>query len=366
MLNRLVAASCIGLLAVSPALACTDVQVNAADGSAFSVRSMEFALDLKSEVVIVPRGRAMVSQGPKGKGLNWTSKYGFVGVNVFGEPIYTDGLNEKGLGVGALYLPGETEYQSVGDTDGARALANTDFVTWVLGNFGTIDEVKDALADVVVWGPDVPQLGSFAPLHYAVHDASGKSIIVEYVGGKLHLYDNSIGVLTNSPAYPWHEQNLRNYVNLTATNAKPVKIGNVTYVGTGQGSGLRGLPGDPTPPSRFVMAAATSHLADKPKNTGDALILATHLINRVDIPKGLVRDYTNGGKPSGDYTQWVAFRDHANEVYYWRSYDDPSLKAVDLKTIDFSNDGPLRRVAVGGKKPAVKMLSQDDFPVATQ
>lgn len=366
MLRRLVAASCASLIAVAPALACTDVQLNATDGSAFSVRSMEFTLDLKSEVVIVPRGREMVSQGPKGNGLNWTSKYGFVGINVFGEPLYTDGLNEKGLGVGALYLPGETEYQTVGDKDGARALANTDFVTWVLGNFGTIDEVKDALANVVVWGPDVPQLGSFAPLHYAVHDASGNSIVVEYIDGKLHIYDNSVGVLTNSPAYPWHLQNLRNYVNLTATNAKPVKIGNVTYVGTGQGSGLHGLPGDPTPPSRFVMAAATSHLVDKPKDTGEALIVGTHLLNRVDIPKGFVRDYTNGGKPAGDYTQWATFRDHAHRVYYWRTYDDPGLKSVDLKAIDFSKGAPLRRVAVSGKTPTVEAMGQDRFSVATQ
>ena len=194
----------------------------------------------------------------------------------------------------------------------------------MLGNFATVDEVKAAVGDVVVWGETVPQLGSFAPLHYVVHDASGKSIVIEYVDGKLHVYDNTVGVLTNSPTYEWHIQNLRNYVNLTAVNAKPVKIGNVTYAGTGQGSGLHGLPGDPTPPSRFVMAAATAYLADKPKDAAEALIVAEHLINRVDIPKGLVRDYSQGGKPMGDYTQWTTFRDHANKIYYWKTYNDPA------------------------------------------
>lgn len=366
MLSRLVAASCIGLLAAGPTLACTDVRLLATDGTAFSVRTMEFAEDLKSEVVIVPRGQPVSSPAPKGKGLNWTSKHGFVAMNTFGQPFYTDGLNEKGLGIGALYLPGETKYQTVAATDQARALSNTQFVAWVLGNFDSVEDVRNALGNVVVWGENVPQLGSFAPLHYVVHDATGKSIVIEYVNGHANVYDNTVGVLTNSPPYPWHLQNLRNYVNLTAVNANPVKIGDTTYVGTGQGSGLRGLPGDPTPPSRFVMAAATSYLADKPKDAGDSLVLAMHLIDRVDIPKGLVRDYSNGGKPAGDYTQWTSFRDHANLVYYWRSYDDPALRAVDLKAMDFSNGRPTRSLPVAGKRPTVDTVTQDDFSPVTQ
>jgi len=212
----------------------------------------------------------------------------------------------------------------------------------------------------------VPQLGSFAPLHFAIHDASGKSLVIEYVGGAAHVYDNKIGVLTNSPTYDWHIQNLRNYVNLTADNAAPVKIGNTTYAGTGQGSGLHGLPGDPTAPSGFVMAAGTAYLADKPKDAAGALLLAQHLIDRVDIPKGLVRDYANGGKPAGDYTQWTTFRDHANKVYFWRSYGDTGLKALDLKTVDFSARQPMRSLGVAGTKPTVEMLTQAQFGAQTQ
>jgi choloylglycine hydrolase len=361
MLQRTLAVLCSSLLVVAPALACTDVRLQAKDGSSFSVRTMEFGIDLESDAVVVPRGQKMASAAPKGDGHAWTSKYGFVGMNVFGEAFFTDGLNEKGLGIGALYLPGETEYQTVKAGEESKALSNVDFAAWVLGNFETVDQVRDALKNVVVWGPTVPQLGSFAPLHYAIHDAAGKSIVIEYTGGEMQVYDNEVGVLTNSPAYPWHIQNLRNYVNLTAVNAEPLKIGDVTYTGTGQGSGLRGLPGDPTPPSRFVMAAATSHLADKPQDSEDALVLAMHLIDRVDIPKGLVRDYSNGGKPAADYTQWTTFRDHANKIYSWRSYDNPAMKGIDLNKVDFSAGQPVRSIAVGGGKPTVEMLAPDQL-----
>jgi len=362
------AAACLtaGLLLTVPALACTDVRLIAADGTPFTVRTMEFAADLQSDAVIMPRGRSFTSPGPKASGLTWTSKYGYVFMSAYGQPAVTDGLNEKGLGFGALYLPGETEYETVKAGEEGRALSNIQFGAWALGNFATVDEVRDAVKDVRVWAEFVPQLGSFSPLHYSFHDASGESLVIEYVGGTVHVYDNKIGVLTNSPTYEWQIQNLRNYVNLTAENAAPVKLGNTTYAGTGQGSGLHGLPGDPTPPSRFVMAAATSYLADKPKDAAAALTLAQHLIDRVDIPKGLVRDYSQGGKPMGDYTQWTVFRDHANKVYFWRSYDDTGLKSLDLKTVDFSAGQPMRSLPVNSAKQAVETLSQAQFGAVTQ
>ena len=55
--------------------------------------------------------------------------------------------------------------------------------------------------------------------------------------------------------------NLRNYVNLTATNVPPIDLGRINLAQLGQGSGLRGLPGDFTPPSRFVRAVAFSQSA---------------------------------------------------------------------------------------------------------
>ena len=51
------AAACLtaGLLLTVPALACTDVRLIAADGTPITVRTMEFAVDLQSDAVIMPR-----------------------------------------------------------------------------------------------------------------------------------------------------------------------------------------------------------------------------------------------------------------------------------------------------------------------
>ena len=365
MLRNLIVILTVGAISVTPALACTDVRIVADDGSVMTVRTMEYELQLRSGLVITPRGHVGTSPAPSGaKGLTWKAKYGFAYVNAFGLPIALDGLNEAGLGFGALYLPGEASYQDVSAGDDRKVLSNAFFGNWILANFATVEEVRAALDEVVVWGEPVPLLGSVLPLHYAVHDASGASLVIEYVKDGLHVYDNTVGVLTNSPTYDWQVTNLRNYVGLTAVNAAPEKIGNVTYAATGQGSGLHGLPGDVTPPSRFVNAATTLHLADKPKDAAGALTLAQHLIDRVDIPRGLVRNYFKVGPigiPLKEFTQWTVFRDHTNRVYMFRTYDDTSLRALDLKEIDLSAGQPVRRMSMIGTKQAIEKLAIDRF-----
>jgi choloylglycine hydrolase len=99
--------------------------------------------------------------------------------------------------------------------------------SWILENFASVDEVRANIGNIVV--PPVVFGGwGFAPeAHYIVHDASGKSIVIEYVGGKLNVYDNPLGVITNSPPFDWHMTNLRNYVNFSMTNVPPVQLGSI-------------------------------------------------------------------------------------------------------------------------------------------
>ena len=48
--------------------------------------------------------------------------------------------------------------------------------------------------------------------HWAVQDAAGAMVVLEYVGGALHVHDAArVGVLTNDPEYEWHLKNLNQY-----------------------------------------------------------------------------------------------------------------------------------------------------------
>ncbi|MGB2961392.1 MAG: choloylglycine hydrolase family protein [Candidatus Omnitrophota bacterium] len=326
-----------GMLAVNTAYACTDFQIKTEDGSVIIGRSMEFAIDLGSDVMVFPKGQKFTSDAPGGgKGLKWSNRYGFVGANSFGYDAINDGMNEAGLSIGLLWLPG-TEYQEVPARDVKKALSHLYLGNWILGNFATVDEVKEGIKDIIVWGELIPELGIVPPLHVAIHDASGKSLVIEFVGGERKVHDNPVGVLTNAPEFEWHITNLRNYVGLTSYDVNPVKIGNITFQATGQGSGVFGIPGDWTPPSRFVRAAAFINLADPPKDAAGGVILAQHILNTVDIPLGVIKQDKEGVGLAEESTQWVVIKDLKNKVFYFHTYNDLSLRSIDMKKLDLKS-----------------------------
>lgn len=323
-------------LCTTPVQACTDFRLKANDGTLLITRSMEFAQELQSNVRSSPRGRAYTNSAPNGKpGLGWKAQYGYVYVDGFGIDASFDGLNEQGLSFEFLYLPGETQYQTVPEGKESQSLPYFMFGDWVLSNFKTIDEVKAALANVYVTQQLIPQLGDVVlPAHASIHDASGKGIVVEFYNNKINVYDN-IGVMTNSPKYDWHVTNLSNYLNLSATNASPIIKNGIAYNATGQGSGAVGLPGDASPPSRFVKISFMTHNAYPANNTNDLINLAEHIINNVDLPAGYVRSIDNQ-KTSTDTTQWVVFKDLTHKVFYYRTYNDMTLRSIDMNKVDFS------------------------------
>lgn len=328
---------------VPPSSACTTFRLQSKDGAWVVGRSMELGLNLESRVMLVPRHFQLTAMLPGMQpGMRWESKYGFLGIDTFNLNVATDGMNEAGLTAHALYIPGFFEYQRRPE-DVHAVIANTDLVNWVLSQFETVDEVRKALANVTVYGLDVPKIG-VQPLHWALRDAKGGSIVVEYIKGQLVITDNPISVLTNAPNFDWHMTNLRNHINLTNINVDSLKLGATTISPLGQGSGLLGLPGDYTPPSRFLRATALA-FSSAPVETGkEAANLAFHILNAVDIPIGVVAEKVKGkdGGPDTlmyEQTQWTTVYDQTDKIAYFRTYGNLNIRMVDLKKVNFSSDG---------------------------
>lgn len=339
----------LALFTSQSSYACTDFRLTAKDGTVMITRSMEYAVDMQSNLRSSPRGRNFTTVAPNGKpGLSWKAKYGYVFLDAFKIDLSTDGMNEAGLSFEALYMPGFAKYQDVPAGQDSQALPYINIGDWVLSNFKTVDEVRQALTNIYVYQGKLPGHGDIVlPLHFSVFDATGKGIVIEYTSGKLHIYDNKIGVMTNSPEYSWHLSNLDNYVYLKPTNPVPVVANGETFSANGQGSGMIGLPGDISPPSRFVKISVLKNFSLPQDDAKHTLNLAEHIINNVDIPKGLVRE-PQSGRYLTETTEWVVFKDLTHRVFYYRTYEDTNLKSVDLSKVDFSENAPRLMMPIAG------------------
>ncbi|WP_417390687.1 linear amide C-N hydrolase [Gimesia sp.] len=346
----------ISLTVFAPAAsqACTGITVNPEDGSVIFGRTLEFAQNLHSNIIIVPRNHAYVGTAPDNRqGLQWKTQYGMVGMNAFDLPIIADGINEKGLHVGIFYFPDYAEFQEVSEQEISNTISPVEVPVYLLSSCATVTEVIEKIKQIKVGKTVMPELGGVPPFHYIATDSSGKSIVLEYVDGKLNLFPNPLGVFTNAPAFDWHMTNLGNYVNLLTNNVSRIEIKKQIIKGLGQGSGMLGLPGDFTPPSRFVRAVAFSASAFPVPTARAGVLQVFHILNQFDIPKGAARGDENG-KVTADYTLWTAVSDLKNLHYYFRTYEDSTIKMINLNCIDLNAAG-IKTISIQGEQPIMDL-----------
>src|SRR5204862_3717341 len=170
--KELIAAAAVCSLLALTVQACTGIRLIAEDGTVIHARTMEFAIDIHSDVMMVPRGYARTGTMPDGKeGLKWKAKYASVGLNGVGLPVLFDGLKERGLAAGTFYFPTSAGYMPYTPADAGKTISQWEVGSWILENFASVEEVKANIGNIVV--PAVVFGGwGFAPeAHYIVHDA---------------------------------------------------------------------------------------------------------------------------------------------------------------------------------------------------
>ncbi len=328
---------------------CTSFQLRAADGSVAVGRTMEFPDMLGAKLTVLPRGLSLTSESPTGPGVSWTARYGAVGMDAVGDPQWlTDGMNEKGLYVGALYMPGFASYEEP-NADAARNLAVLDAAAYLLTQAATVAEAFALLAEVTVWGPVNPLIQGVPPLHLVLHDATGASGVAEFEDAAQKHRDNPLGVATNAPYLDWHYENVRNYLpQLHAANPAPVEIRGIRFAPLSQGQGFVGLPGDSGSAGRFLRAAAYV-MTMQPAADDEALEhLCLHALNNFDIPVGMMTGTTAAGVEQDDQTKWSSIASLSALRYIVRLQSNPQPLAIDLAQTDFSGSEPRQVELVAG------------------
>ncbi|MEA5004478.1 MAG: linear amide C-N hydrolase, partial [Christensenella sp.] len=230
---------------------CTALTLQTMQKENFFGRSMDFSYAIDPSIYAVPGGREWRNLLAT---TAFQNEYSFIGVGqeLNGNLTFADGVNEKGFAAATLYFPGYAHYGAISKEAKRPQLAALEVVHYLLGRCSSTDDVQEALAAIEIVSVPDPITNTVAPLHWIVTDRRGRCLVAEQTEQGLRLWDNEIGVLTNSPDFPWHMTNLRNYMSAVPQQHSEVVWGKAKLRPFGNASGTDSLPGGYTPPARFV------------------------------------------------------------------------------------------------------------------
>lgn len=373
--RMLCAASLAAVMALgTPASACTALMITDSNGVGYSGKTMEFSEPLPLAMTYVPAGTAMTSLAAAGgDGMAFTTKYPILGGATPAalqpgahQGMMVEAINNKGLSLSTNALPGSRTPSDLG-TDKTTELAATDLGNWVLGSFATVAEAKAALnsGKVKVWLPKLAFLGNVEfPMHFIFFDKKGQGIVVEFTGGKMNVYDNQVGVVTNAPPFPWHLANLDNYAFLTNMDRNEGKFGKLKVTAPDSGNALSALPSTQISAGRFVKAAYYTTYTKKPKNADEAVLMLGHILNNFDRPYDLSADPPGTGgdaskiwDTSSEVTVFTWMNDKARNAYYLRTIDALNFTRFDIdKLADVKKVVAVPFTAIANQPNGTKLL----------
>ncbi|MGB6660211.1 MAG: linear amide C-N hydrolase, partial [Xanthobacteraceae bacterium] len=172
------------------AQACTGIRLVAKDGGVVAARTLEFGVDLHSNVLVVPAGTALAGTQPDGgKGISYTTKHGFLGASPRSSTASTIRASMSACSVSRTMRPTQTDATKDNAT---RAMAPYEYANWLLGNFANVDEVKANFNKVVLVPVVIDAIKQVPPVHFVVHDRSGKSVVIEPLDKTLKIFDNPL------------------------------------------------------------------------------------------------------------------------------------------------------------------------------
>lgn len=287
-------------------------------------RTLDYLFSYGEEVVITPRSYPFSFRHMPAM----DSHFALIGMAcVMNDyPLYYDAVNEKGLCIAGLNFPKNAVYQT--PVPGKTNLAQFELIPWLLGQFSTVSEVRQALSSLVLTNDAFCGQLPPTPLHWIIADAS-EAITVESVADGLKVYDNPVGILTNNPPFDRQLFNLNNYMNLSPKqpcNRFSEQLPLSTYC---LGMGGLGLPGDLSSMSRFVRAAFTKMNSVSGDSEEESVSQFFHILGSVDQQRGCSED--ENGKY--EITLYTSCCNAATGTYYYTTYNNHQITAVDMHRV---------------------------------
>lgn len=295
-------------------------------------RTLDYEFSYGDEITITPRRYPFCFRHVGTRGEH----YAMIGMaHVVGDyPLYYDAVNEKGLGMAGLNFVGNAVYAAC--CEGRKNVAQFEFIPWILGNCASLREVRELLGQTNLVGTPFSDALPTAQLHWIIADATG-AITVESMADGLHVYENPVGVLTNNPPFETQMFLLNNYMGLSSRppeNRFSDKLSLRTY---SRGMGGLGLPGDLSSASRFARVAFTKMNSVSGNSEEESVSQFFHILGSVDQQRGCC---AVGDKY--EITLYTSCANASKGIYYYTTYDNHQISAVDMHHVDLEGEIPIR------------------------
>lgn len=302
---------------------CTTIGFSFKEGIVFG-RTLEVGLPLDNHILFIPKS---LKGFVKGVGTTYSSKYAVLGSAFFKQPMFGDGINEMGLmGSNNLY-PGYATF-ATHPVENKINLTIAPAFNYLLSRCKNIEEIREEAKKMNILAEGDTKDDVSTEQHFFFMDSEGNGLVLQPKDGHLHIHENPYGVLTNSPEFTWHVTNLRNYIHLQPTNIQQNEMNGVSLTKFGEGSGMVGLPGDFTPPSRFVRAASFVSATPKDLERQQAILQGFRILSQSDIPTGAVIDPILGHR---DETLYTSIMETTKKAYFIKSHDNINIQSFYLE-----------------------------------
>lgn len=296
-------------------------------------RTLDYEFSYGDEVVITPRNYPFCFR----EAGNINTHYAMIGMAYVSEdyPLYYDAVNEKGLGIAGLNFVGNAAFWD--SKEGMDNIAQFELIPWILSQCATVKEtralVKKMNLSKVAFNEQLP----LAQLHWIIADSS-EAITVEAVKEGIRIYDNPVGVLTNNPPFDRQMFALNNYMNLSVKSPANTFAKDLELERYSRGMGALGLPGDLSSQSRFVRAAFVKMNSTSGEGEAESVSQLFHILNAVDQQRGCCE--LDDGKY--EITIYTSCCNTNKGIYYYTSYDNHQITAVDMHREELDGDALIR------------------------
>ena len=307
-------------------------------------RNLDLERGYGEQVVITPRNFLF----PLRCGAPIRTQYAMIGMAAVAQelPLYFEATNEQGLSMAGLNFPENAVYFL--PTAGKANIAPFELIPWILGQCADLSQARQLLQTLqlvnIPFSPKYP----VTPLHWMLSDRSG-SIVIESLREGLQIRDNPFGVLTNNPPFDYHLTNISHYMALHPGPADNRMSPRIPLRNYSLGMGALGLPGDFSSASRFVRACFMKENSQCAQEERANVHHFFHILNGVAMPKGCV------WTPNGfEYTRYSSCCNIDRGIYYYTTYDDLSIHAVELQEADLNRDSLLSYPLLPDSRPQQK------------